>query len=134
MLLCEEEKVAAIEFICSNAETFSSCVLLTVDSSKVHQDCVLYSAKHGFYAMPLLWKNIANISPVSWWNGYCTNQELSKIAGRLLKLPSTTAAVEQSFSCYTNIHSTKRNRLTNDRASKLVSVSQNIQRTTRKQS
>ena len=42
--------------------------------------------------MPFLWKNIANISPVSWWNGYCTNQELSKIAGRLLKLPSTTAA------------------------------------------
>ena len=83
MLLCDEEKVAAIEFICALAETFSSCELLTVDSSKVHQDSVLYSAKDGFYAMPFLWKNIANISPVSWWNGYCTNQELSKIAGKL---------------------------------------------------
>ena len=99
MLLCDEEKVATIEFICGLAENFSSFELLTVDSSKVHQDCVLYSAKYGFYAMPFLWKNIANISPVSWWNGFCTNQELSKIAGRLLKLPSTTAAVEQSFSC-----------------------------------
>ena len=69
--------------------------------------------------MPFLWKNIANISPVSWWNGYCTNQELSKIAGRLLKLPSTTAAVERSFSCYSNIHTAKRNRLTNDRAPNL---------------
>ena len=69
MLLCNEEKVAAIEFIYSLAETFSSCELLTVDSSKVHQDFVLFSAKNGFYAMPFLWKNIANISPVSWWNG-----------------------------------------------------------------
>ena len=66
MLLCDEEKVAAIEFICGLAETFSSCELLTVESSKVHQNCVLYSAKDGFYALPFLWKNIASISPVSW--------------------------------------------------------------------
>ena len=31
MLLCDEEKVAAIEFISGRAETFSSCELLTVD-------------------------------------------------------------------------------------------------------
>ena len=66
MLLCDEEKVAAIEFIRGLAETFSSCELLTVNSSKVDQDCVLYLAKDGFYAMPFLWKNIANISPVFW--------------------------------------------------------------------
>ena len=134
MLLCDEEKVSAIEFICGLAETFSSCELLTVDSSKVHQDCVLHSAKDRFYAMPFLWKNIANISPVSWWNGYFTKQKLSKIAGRLLKLPSTTAAVERSLSCYSNIHTAKRNRLTNDRASKLVFVSQNINDTRNSQS
>ena len=133
MLLCDEEKVAAIEFICGLAETFSSCELLTVDSLKVHQNCVLYSVKDGFYAMPFLWKNIANVSPVFCWNGYSTNQELSKIAGRLLKLPSTTAGVQRSFSCYSNIHTAKRNRLTNDRASKLVFVSQNISRTTGQQ-
>ena len=134
MLLCDEEKVAAIEFLCGLAKTFSSFELLTVDSSKVHQDCVPYSAKDGFYALPFLWKNIANISPVSWWNRYCTNQELSKIADRLLKLPSTTAAVERSFSCYSNIYTAKRNRLTIDKASKLVFVFQNIQRTTGQQS
>ena len=80
-----------------------------------------------------LWKDIANVSPVSCWNGYCTNQELSEIAGGLLKLPSTTAAVEQSFSCYRNIHTAKRNRLTTDRASKLVFASQNMLRTTGQQ-
>ena len=105
MLLRDEEKVAAMEFICGLAETFSSCELLTADSSKVYQDCVLYAAEDGFYAMPFLWKNC----PVSWWNGYCTNQELSKIAGRLLKLLLTTAAAERSFSCYSNIHIAKRN-------------------------
>ena len=77
MLLGDEEKVAAIEFLCGLAKTFSSFELLTVDSSKVHQDCVPYSAKDGLYALPFLWKNNANISPVSWWNRYCTNQELS---------------------------------------------------------
>ena len=52
MLLCDEEKVAAIEFIHGLAETFSSCDLLTIDSSKVHQDsfCIHYSAEDGFYA------------------------------------------------------------------------------------
>ena len=47
MLLRDEEKVEAIKFICSLAETFSSCELLTVDSSKVHQDCVQYSQRMG---------------------------------------------------------------------------------------
>ena len=47
MLLCDEEKVAAIEFMCGLAKTFSSCELLTVDSSKVPQDCVLYLARLG---------------------------------------------------------------------------------------
>ena len=42
--------------------------------------------------------------------------------------------MERSFSCYSNIHAAKRNRLTNDRASKLVFVSQNIQRATGQQS
>ena len=42
-------------------------------------------------------------------------------------MPATTAAVERSFSCYSNIHSAKRNRLSNDRASKLVYVSLNLE-------
>ena len=51
MLLCDKEKVAAIEFLCGLAETFSSFELLTADSSTVHQDCILHLAKDGFYAM-----------------------------------------------------------------------------------
>ena len=66
------------------------------------------------------------IRPTAWWKGFCSNQELSKIASKILSLPSTTAAVERSFSTYGNIHTAKRNRLSNDTAKKLVFISQNI--------
>ena len=49
------------------------------------------------------------------------------MAIRVLRLPATTAAVKRSFSCCSNIHSAKRNRLSNDRASKLVYVSLNLE-------
>ena len=49
------------------------------------------------------------------------------MAIRILRLTATTAAVERSLSCYNNIHSAKRNRLSNDRASKLVYVSLNLE-------
>ena len=43
-----------------------------------------------------------------------------------MRLPATSAAVEQSFSCYSYVHTAKRNRLSNERAAKVVYVSQNV--------
>lgn len=40
-------------------------------------------------------------------------------------MPASSAATERSFSVYSHIHSKKRNRLTNDRAAKLLYVSHN---------
>ena len=57
---------------------------------------------------------------------YCGRKELNKIAGKILRLPTTSAAVERSFSCYSNVHTAKRNRLSNERAAKVVFVSQNL--------
>ena len=34
--------------------------------------------------------------------------------------------MERSFSCYSNVHTAKRNRLSNERAAKVVFVSENI--------
>ena len=124
-LLSDEDKLAAIQFVCELAEKFSTSELLDVDSLKVQQDCVLYAAKNVFFANNFLWKNVAKMSPLAWWNAYSSNQEITKVAVRILRLPATTAAVERSFSCYSNIHSAKRYRLSNDRASKLVFVSLN---------
>lgn len=56
-----------------------------------------------------------------------SRKDLSKAASSILQLPATSASVERSFSAYSCIHSAKRNRLTNDRAGKLVYVSQNLQ-------
>ena len=54
-------------------------------------------------------------SPTAWWSGLCGSTELSTLATRILSLPSTSAAVERSFSQHANIH-----RLTNARAAKLL--------------
>ena len=70
-------------------------------------------------------KNIA-ISRIAWWNEYCGRKELNKIACKILRLPATSAAVERLFSCYSYDHTAKRNRLSNERAAKVVFVSQNI--------
>ena len=131
----DEDKLAAIQFVCELAEKFSTSELLDVDSLKVQQDCILYAAKNGvfansfllFFANSFLWKNVAKMSPVAWWNAYFSNQEITEMAIRILRLSATTAAVERSFSCYSNIHSVKRNRLSNGRASKLVYVSLNLE-------
>ena len=53
-------------------------------------------------------------------------KELNKIVCKILRLSATSAAVERSFSCYSNVHKAKRNRLSNERAGKVVLVSQNI--------
>lgn len=43
-----------------------------------------------------------------------------------MKLPATSAACERSFSTYSAIHTSKRNRLTNDRAAKIVYIAHNL--------
>ena len=114
-----------MEFVCEFAKKLSSCKLLDVRASKISEECALYSAKVGFFKKVFLWKNISTISPIAWWNGYCGRKELNKIACKILRLLATSAAVERSFSCYSNVRPAKRNRPSNERAAKIVFVSQN---------
>ncbi|XP_050506147.1 uncharacterized protein LOC126884257 [Diabrotica virgifera virgifera] len=81
---------------------------------------VNFIAKEGLFKKAFLWNEdtIAAISPIAWWSGLCSNTALSKLAIRFLELPATSAACERSFSSYSGIHTNKRNRLTNTRASK----------------
>ena len=103
LLLCDDDRVAAIEFICKFTENLAFCGL-NVNEDKVQENLALFSAKEGFFGKVFLWKNVEKIRPTAWWKGFCSNQELSKIASKILSLPSTTAAVERSFSTYGNIH------------------------------
>ena len=99
---------------------------LDVSASKISEECALYSAKEGFFEKVFSWKNVSAISPIAWWNGYYGRKELNKMSSKILRLPATSAAVERSFSCYSNVHTAKRNRLSNERAAKVIFVSQTI--------
>lgn len=84
-----------------------------------------YRAKEGFFQKKFLWEALNNVSPTAWWSGFCSGTELAKVAVRFLELPTSSAACERTFSTYANVHTIKRNRLTNKRAAKLVYISHN---------
>ena len=62
-LLSDENKLAAIQFVCELAEKFSTSELLDVDSLKFQQDCVLYATKNVFFCLQLfVEKRCQNVS------------------------------------------------------------------------
>ena len=70
-LLNDDDRVAAMEFVCELAEKLSSCKILDVSASKIFKECALYLAKEGYFEKVFLWKNVSAISPNAWWNGCC---------------------------------------------------------------
>lgn len=97
-----------------------------INQHKVLGEVAAFRAKENRFRKPFIWASVEQMSPTSWWNGICCDTELSKVAAGVLNLPPTSASVERSFSRHSNIHSAKRNRLTNERAAKLVYISHNL--------
>lgn len=100
--------------------------LPSVDDSKVIGELSDYRSNKGLFSKPFVWKAAQQTSPQGWWTGICTSTQLSQVASRVLELPPTSAAVERSFSRHAWIHSAKRNRLTTERAAKLVFIAHNL--------
>lgn len=120
--LSEDDVTEAIEYICHISQQFDS-----VDEEEVLQDLANFRSKDGLWRKDIIWKCAQKVSPSTWWKGICSSRRhLSFIASRILQLPATSASVERSFSTYGNIHSAKRNRLTAERAGKLVYISHNL--------
>lgn len=69
--------------------------------------------------------DMKKINPLNWWKGICGSTRLCKIASAILSLHSSSASTERLFSTYSFIHTKKRNKLTNDRAGKLLYIHQN---------
>jgi hypothetical protein len=65
----------------------------------------------------IFWENVAQFAP-----------ELSKFAIRLLSIPPTSADAERLWSVMSNIHTERRNRLTNERAIQMATISWYISR------
>lgn len=76
--------------------------------------------------MSYFWSAVQKTSPSTWWNGICSSTQLSRVASNILQLPPSSASVERSFSRHALVHSARRNRLTTDKAAKLVFIGQNL--------
>lgn len=119
--LTEEEIIDGTEFIDSIASRMQH-----IDDGQVMVDLAGYRSKgSGMWAKPFLWKSVDKLSPLTWWSGMCGSSQLCQVATKILSAPITSAATERSFSCFSWIHSKKRNRLTSNRAGKLTYISHN---------
>lgn len=98
-----------------------------VNGGKLFGEIADYRSKQKLFHKPYIWNAVKHTTPSTWWSGLCGSTELSKIASQILNLPPTSAAVERSFSRHSHVHSAKRNRLTAERAGKLVYIGHNLQ-------
>lgn len=124
--LTKEESVDASQFIYSLAK------YINLHQSDVLCDLANYRTNSGLWARDFVWnclntKSDGNqMSIITWWNGICSSTSLATVATAILQCPPTSASTERSFSTYGLVHTAKRNRLTTDRASKLVYVKHNL--------
>lgn len=119
--LTPEEETVATEQIYNTALKIPD-----IDEDTVLTEVANYIAKQGFFSKPFLWSSVSKLTSTAWWAGLCKSTALSKVALKFLSLPTTSAACERTFSTYSDIHSKKRNRLSNDKASKLVYIAHNL--------
>jgi len=116
----------AIEFIYQLSKHMDN---IEIDARKVISDFAFFKNKSGPFSKTneYLWVAAEETEALHWWTAFCNHTELSKIAIKILSLPATSAAVERTFSTYKDVHSSKRNRLLNERAAKLVFIKHNLQ-------
>jgi hypothetical protein len=118
--LTEEEENEAIDFIIDLGQK------LNLNVEKLYADIGEYNAKVSLWGKDSLMKAADLMDPTTWWKGLCGRRELSKIAVILLSIPATAAASERNWSCFGNIKTQKRNRLTKDTLMKLVFIKFNL--------
>jgi hypothetical protein len=113
--LTDQENVDGCEII-FNFGNESTDVLMQLSDYKTHKN---------LWEKEFIWKMAATTEPVTWWQTLFAHTDLGKIAVKILTIPATSAAVERSFSTFSNIHSKKRNRLKTNTAGKLTYISHN---------
>jgi len=95
--------------------------------SQLVKELLWYNNKTGPFNSSIFWKSEVIANPIDWWNGF--QQEvpvLGKFAVKLMSIPASNAASERNWSNFGFIQNIKRNRLTNERAFKLVSIYTNL--------
>ena len=103
-----------------------ACDDLTID---VVSDLMEYRSRSGNVFgvhRSYIWKTIMSTDPVVWWKAYAATRKLSRVAAILLSLGASIAAVERTNKEFSVQKSQKRNRLTDERATKLTYVGYNL--------
>lgn len=124
--LDSSESIDAIEFISSLSARMSLYI------PDILSELAMYRTCEGFWSKKFIWDSLqkqsdgSQIGLLTWWKGICCSSKLSQIAIAILSCPPTSASTERSFSTYGLIHTAKRNRLTNERAAKLVYIKHNL--------
>lgn len=80
--------------------------------------------RSGIFSASAIWGAAVTKDPVAWYRVFVktTFPELADFACKVLTVPSSSAAVERIWSIFGHVHSKRRNRLTQERAGKLVFV------------
>lgn len=118
--LTDEEENQAFDFLLKFANDRN------FDTNKILANYAEFKAKSGAWSNENIWRTADNIDAATWWKAFFKNQELSKAAIKILSFPSTSASCERNWSTYSLIQTRKRNRLTIERANKLVSIKFNL--------
>jgi hypothetical protein len=119
--LTPEDSILAVECIANIASLMDD-----VEEEDVLADYANFKVKEGLWGNEYIWSSVGKVSATTWWNGFCSTSPLSKVATRILNLPASSASCERTLSTFGNIHTVKRNRLSNERAGKLVFISHNV--------
>ncbi|KAF7247088.1 Zinc finger BED domain-containing protein 4 [Varanus komodoensis] len=119
--LSENELSTALDTIMELAKNIPN-----IDEITVMTDIAEYRAKEKLWSQDIIWRASENVSPLTWWKGYCNTRQLSRVAIRILSIPPTAASCQKNWKAFNSINAKKRNRLTNERTAKLISVSQNL--------
>ncbi|CAH1107940.1 unnamed protein product [Psylliodes chrysocephalus] len=124
--LSSEEQLDAIEYIVSFARSshFSDDTISPIiDHEQLLVEIANYRAHEGMWAKDFIWTASQNVTPVVWWKGIIgQNNQLSKVAVKILSVPATSASTERTFSTFSAVHTKKRNKLTTPRAIKLTYI------------
>ena len=96
-------------------------------SGQLIRELLWYNNKTGLFGKSIFWELEALNNPINWWNGLRKEVPiLGKLAIKLMSIPASTASSECNWSNFGFIQNIKRNRLTNERTFRLVSIYANL--------
>ncbi|XP_048341864.1 uncharacterized protein LOC125426986 [Sphaerodactylus townsendi] len=118
--LSEDELFTALDTIMEVAKSVPNLSELTVMT-----DLAEYRAKEKLWSKDIIWKVAENVSPLTWWKGYCSTRQLSTIAVRILSIPPAILH-ESNWRASSSLKTQRGNRLTRSHAAKLLCINQNL--------